>query len=204
MEEAIGNGVSADMRRVVVVGTSGCGKTTLARELARRLRVPHIELDALNWQENWTETPRDLLLEKTRAAIDAAPYGWTLCGQYGNVADFTWSLADTIIFLDYSMTVVFTRVLRRTLSRCWTREELWSGNRERLYTQFFERDSLLLWVINTWRRRRRDIPRRVKDPRFAHVRFHRFRTPEELERWMRTQPAQSAGAVAGAVEARPA
>ena len=175
------------MRRVVVIGTSGSGKTTLARRLAQRLNVPHIELDALHWQANWTSTPQDQLVEKVRVALDAADAsagGWTVCGQYGKVRELAWARADTIAWLDYPMTVVFTRVLRRTLMRCWRAEELWNGNRESLRLQFFDRDSLFLWVINSWRKNRRQTPKRLRDPRCAHLRVLRFRTPAELERWL--------------------
>lgn len=55
----------SDLRRVAVVGTSGCGKTTVARELSAVLDVPHIELDALYWQPHWVARPagdfRDLV-----------------------------------------------------------------------------------------------------------------------------------------------
>ncbi len=47
------------MQRIYVVGTTGSGKTTLARQLARRLGISHLELDALHWDANWTPTPRE-------------------------------------------------------------------------------------------------------------------------------------------------
>jgi adenylate kinase family enzyme len=180
------------LRRVVVVGTSGSGKTTLAGQLARRLNVPHVELDALHWQPNWTSTPRDQMVEKARAALDAADRshdGWTVCGHYGKVRDVTWSRADTVIFLDYPMTTVFSRVFRRTFRRWWYAEELWNGNRESLWTQFCQTDSLFLWVIQTWRKNRHDIPQRLRDPCFAHLRAMRFRSPEALEDWMQSVAA---------------
>ena len=180
------------MRRVVVLGTSGAGKTTLARDLSRRIGVPHVELDAIHWKPNWTSTPAAQLIEEVRAALDAADAaagGWTVCGHYGQVRHVTWTRADTIIFLDYPMRVVFLRVLWRTLRRWWRREELWNRNRERLRDNFFSRDSLFLWVMNTWRIRRRDVPRLLRDPRFAHVRTYRFRSPAELDRWMQRATA---------------
>lgn len=177
------------MRRVVVIGTSGSGKTTLARTVAEHLRVPHIELDAIHWQPNWTSTPRDVMYEKVRVALDAADRekdGWTVCGHYGKVRELTFARADTILWLDYPMTFVFARVFRRTVRRCLRQETLWAGNRERLWIQFCSQDSLFLWVINTWRKNRRDIPMLLKDPRFSRARVHRFRTARETEKWLAT------------------
>ena len=56
-------------RRIVVVGTSGSGKTTLAREVARRLALPHVEIDALHWGPNWTEPPVELFRQRAVRAI---------------------------------------------------------------------------------------------------------------------------------------
>ncbi|MEW5719873.1 MAG: AAA family ATPase, partial [Chloroflexota bacterium] len=72
-------------KRVAVVGTTGSGKTTLARELAHRLGYPHVELDALHWEPNWGEAPRDVF----RARVDAALRGdcWVIDGNYGKARD---------------------------------------------------------------------------------------------------------------------
>ena len=56
-------------RRINVVGTSSVGKTTMAAALASLLSVPHVELDALHWEPNWTEAPDDVLRDRVRAAI---------------------------------------------------------------------------------------------------------------------------------------
>ncbi len=56
------------MRKVAIVASaSGNGKTTLGRELARRLDVPFVELDALVHGPNWVETPDDELREQRGA-----------------------------------------------------------------------------------------------------------------------------------------
>jgi adenylate kinase family enzyme len=172
------------MKRVVVLGTSGSGKTTLARELARRMNVPHIELDALHWEPGWVEAPMEVMRQRVRAALARSPHGWAVDGNYRAVKDEIWPDADTIVWLDYPMTVVFSRVLARTLRRGWTRQELWSGNRERLWTQFFSRDSILLWVINTWRIRRRDYPKEFADSRWRHARIVHLRSPKEADAWL--------------------
>ena len=171
------------MQRIVILGTSGSGKTTLARELARRLSLPHIELDALHWEPNWTQAPRPIF--RGRVAQAVAQDRWVLDGNYRSASDIVWPRADTIVWLDYSMSVVFTRVFIRTMQRCWTGQELWSGNRERFWTQFFTvNDSIFAWVITSWRRHRRDYPKALRVYAVRGTRIIRLRTPSQTQRWL--------------------
>lgn len=171
------------MRRIVVLGTSGCGKTTLARDLAKLLSLPHIELDALHWEPRWTEAPRDVF--RARVAQAVARESWIVDGNYGKARDIVWPRADTIIWLDYSMTIIFTRVFARTMRRCWSGQELWSGNRERFWTQFFTtNDSILVWVLTSWRKHRRDYPKALREQARAGKRILRFARPADAKRWL--------------------
>jgi len=170
------------MRRVVVIGTSGCGKSTLARAIAARLGVPHVELDAFQHGPNWTERPLDEF--RGRVAESVEQDGWVVDGNYAKSRDLVWPRADTLIWLDYSMTVTFYRVFRRTMMRSISGEELWSGNRESLWLQFLSKDSLLLWVINTWRRHRREYPKMLRQPEHSHLKILRFRSPTETAAWL--------------------
>ena len=130
--------------------------------------------------------------EKVQKAIDDAPDGWTICGNYRAVTDLIWPRADTLIWLDYSMTIVFARVWRRTIFRSLRREVLWGGCRENLWMQFFTKDSLFLWVINTWRRYRRDYPKVLRSDCCRHLHIVRLRSPQETERWLdRGGPARA-------------
>jgi hypothetical protein len=121
---------------------------------------------------------------RLRVAAAAAGNSWTMCGNYGAVRDLILARADTIIWLDYSLTVVFTRTLRRTFLRCWNRETLWSGNRESLFLQFCTEHSIFLWVLTTWRKRRRDYPKMLRFLRSQGKCILHFRTPRQLERWL--------------------
>jgi adenylate kinase family enzyme len=170
------------MQRVVVLGTSGSGKTTLARELSQRMRAPHIELDALHWEPNWTGAPKDVFRQRVENAI--AQETWALCGNYASVRDLTLARADTAVWLDYPMAVVFTRAFRRTIRRAFTRELLWGNNRESLLINFFSRESLLLWIVDTWRIRRRDYPKMLRSEKCRHLRVLRFRSPKETQEWL--------------------
>lgn len=180
------------MRRIVVVGTSGSGKSTLARAIAQRLNLAHIELDALHWGPNWTSTPPDRLRSKVTRAIQNASQGWAVCGNYRVVRDAIWPHADTIIWLDYPMRIVFLRALRRTMKRAMTGEMLWGGCRENLWMQLCTKDSLFLWVINTWRIRRRDYPKMLRGKHCRHMRVIRFGNPKHAQQWL---DAMSATAV---------
>ena len=105
----------AQPRRIVVTGTTGSGKTTLALAVASRLGLPHAEQDAWNHLPGWQEAP----LAQFRAAVDTftAQTAWVMDGNYTKANDIGWARADTLIWLDYSAPLVFWQLLRRTLRR---------------------------------------------------------------------------------------
>jgi adenylate kinase family enzyme len=139
------------MRRVAVIGPSCSGKTTTAGRLATILGVPHIELDALHHDAGWREAPAELLQERVRAALAAAPEGWVVDGNYfGKLGPLVLDRADTIVWLDIPYGKAVRRVLRRTLVRSLRRTELWNGNRESLRNAL-GRQSIVWWVLSTHR-----------------------------------------------------
>jgi adenylate kinase family enzyme len=173
---------SSRPRRIVVVGTSGSGKTTMARRLAEGLGLPHVELDALHWGPGWTEALPEEFRQRTAAAL--AGEAWTTDGNYGRVRDIVWSRADTLVWLDYSLPVVLWRVISRTILRVARREELWSGNRENLGNSFLSRDSIILWAIKTYRRRQRETPLLLRRPEYSHLQVVHLRSVGQARRWL--------------------
>ena len=167
------------MRRVNVVGTSSAGKSTLARALARRLGVPCIELDALHWEPNWVEAPNEVMRERVRSAIGAD--AWVVDGNYSAVRDLVWARADTVVWLDLPLRTILARFAVRTTRRVRRREELWSGNRERI-SNLLGRDSLLWWILSTYRRRRRDYPSLLAA--HPHITAIRLRSAREATAWL--------------------
>ncbi len=169
------------MRKVAVIGTaSASGKTTLGRELARRLDVQFVELDALVHGPGWVETPDDVLRAQLEPVLAAE--GWVIDGSYrGKLGTLVLDQADVVVWLDLPIRVWLPRLVRRTLRRIRTREELWNGNRESLATAFWGRDSLILWSIRSHFRRHREWP-----PAFAGLNVVRLRTPAEVERFLAT------------------
>ncbi len=174
--------LETELQRVAVIGTSGSGKTTFARRLAEILDAPHVELDALHWQPNWTPTPaselRPLVAEATRASR------WVSDGNYSALRDILWTRAETIVWLNYSFTTTFNRVLRRTLHRMFTRAELFSGNRESFRQSFASRNSILLWVLKTYRKHRREYPKLFQQPQWSHLTVVELRTPRQAEEFL--------------------
>ena len=141
------------MRRVVVFGTTGSGKSWLAERLAARHGLRLIELDALFWGPDWQPAPLELF--RHRVERETRDGDWIVVGNYGQVRDLVWRQADTLVWLDLPFALVMGRLLRRTLRRVLSREELWgTGNRETFRNAFLSRDSILLWAINTHRRNR--------------------------------------------------
>jgi len=143
------------LARVVVVGSSCSGKTTFARELAAVLGSPHVELDALHWGPEWVPKPKPEFARLTDAAT-AAPR-WVVDGNYRIVREIVWPRATSIVWLNLAFATVFARALRRTMRRSLSGEELYAGNRESLGRAFVSRESILLWVLQTYGRRQREF-----------------------------------------------
>jgi adenylate kinase family enzyme len=169
------------VRRIVVVGTSGSGKTALARGLAERLGYPHVELDALHWRPNWTSTPGDEFRDRVMRAVDGD--AWVVDGNYSVVRDIIWNRADTIVWLDYALPVILWRLLSRTVRRVLTRQELWAGNRENLRLMF-SRDSIFWWALHTYRKHRRTYAAVFSEPAHGHLTIVRLRSPRACAAWL--------------------
>ena len=170
------------MQRVSVIGVTGSGKTTFAASLGAKLEAPHVELDALHWEPNWTMAELDVF--RRRVASVVAADRWVIDGNYSKVRDLVWDRADHVVWLDYSFPLTFARLLRRTVARLRSGEELWNGNRERLSEQFLSRDSLFLWAIKTYPKYRATIPGLLASERYRHLRLIRLRAPRDAQQWL--------------------
>lgn len=170
------------MRRIVVIGMSGVGKTTLAEKIAHKLNYRAIELDALHFLPNWQTRE----LEDFRAQVSAATTGdlWVASGNYSKVRDIVWTRADTVIWLRYPLRVSFFRLLNRTLRRVITREPMWgTGNVERWSNIFSTKkeDNILLWALDSYPRHARVYPRLFEE--YAHLQVLKFRSQQETDAW---------------------
>ena len=172
---------SAD--RIVVLGTSDAGKTTVAKAIAEVLSVPHVEFDAYRHGPNWTETPDDVFRERLSEALQGE--AWVADGNYSIARDVVWPRASTLVWLDYPMPLVMWRLFWRIMRRGIMREELWNGNKEKLWWHFFSRESLFLWAWSSHWRRRRTLPEAFAQPQHAHIQVVRLRSPKITREWVR-------------------
>ena len=163
-------------RRISVVGTIGSGKSTFARKASKILNAPYVELDALHWEPNWLEAANEIFRERVKHS--AQNDDWVIDGNYHQVRDIVWGRANTVVWLDYPFMTIMGRLARRTMKRIIYREELWNGNREHL-SGLFTRDSVFLWAIRTYRRRKKQYPILLGRPENSHLRVIRLHSPRE-------------------------
>ena len=91
------------MKRILVTGNAGAGKTTLAQKVAQMLDLPFHSLDIIVWQPGWKKTPAEEK-EKKINALTAQEY-WVIDGVSFSVQD----RADTVVFLDVPRRLSFLR-----------------------------------------------------------------------------------------------
>ncbi|TDQ23479.1 adenylate kinase family enzyme [Raoultella sp. BIGb0149] len=179
--------------KINVVGTSGVGKSTLARRIARQLALPCIEMDRLYWLPQWQGTPDAEFFVKIAAATDAP--GWVLDGNYNRSRPVKWREVDLVVWLDYGFCRTLRQAVCRAVFRASRHQELWpgTGNRESFRRSFFSRESIIWWTIKTWKQNRQRYQSDMSDPAYRHIRFVRLRNPRQTEDFIRrltTQPAQ--------------
>ncbi|MET7986559.1 MULTISPECIES: adenylate kinase [unclassified Streptomyces] len=169
------------MERILVVGVTGAGKSTLAQALSGYLGLPYHEMDALYFNgPDWSVNDK---LTDDVSTLTAEPC-WIIDSLgYPAVRDLLWERADTVIWLDYPRRVIMLRVLRRSLKRTVTRESLFGGNRE-TWKAWLSREHPAWWAWSQHGARHRDIQRRVDDGRFAPLDTLRLDHPKDTAAWL--------------------
>lgn len=171
-------------KRIAVIGATCSGKSTLARKVANKLELNHVELDGLQWGPNGTAVPSDVLCEKVERATRSP--GWVTDGNYSITRHILWPRAEAVIWLDYPLSTILPRLMRRTWKRLWAQEKLWNVNRERLVDQFMLRSDrwLSIWLFKSHKRRKREYPTLFAQPEYRHLKVFHFETPAQTDAWL--------------------
>lgn len=165
------------MKKILLVGSGGAGKSTLARRLGEALGIEVIHLDKLHWLPNWTSPPKDEWREVVRALI--AKGEWIIDGNFNSTMEMRMAACDAVIYLDFPRHVCLYRALKRIL-RYYnkTRPDMGAGCRERLDFEF------LRWV---WKFPETDKPKieeRLKKLGGDKT-VIRLRSPREVENFLK-------------------
>ncbi|HEY0429631.1 MAG TPA: DNA topology modulation protein [Pyrinomonadaceae bacterium] len=129
------------MKKVLVIGSGGAGKSTFSRKLGEKTNLEVIHLDRLYWKPNWIEPEEDKWRETIRGVLKRD--SWVMDGNYSGTLEMRAAASDTIIFLDLPRTICLRRVLKRiTLSYGRTRADMAEGCNEKFDLEF------LKWVWN--------------------------------------------------------
>lgn len=139
-------GPESPVRRVLVAGRPGAGKSTLARRIAAAADLPYTELDALHHGPAWTPRPEFDAEVLALAESDA----WVTEWQYPQARPVLAARAQLLVWLDLPVHVTMTRLTRRTVGRVRHRTELWAGNVEPpLRTILTEPNHIIRWAWRT-------------------------------------------------------
>lgn len=160
------------MLRILVIGNSGGGKSTLARRLGAKLGLSVIHLDVLFWKPGWVESDdaefRMLIVEALSSSA------WVCDGDFGSSFDVRLPRADTVVWLDLPVWLCLYRAIRRAMTyRQGGRPDMAEGCRETIDLKFYG-------YILTFNRRRR---RRIEDAlaeHGAHARLVRLTSDREI------------------------
>ena len=99
------------MKRILVIGCPGSGKSSFARELQRRLGIPLHHLDMMYWNADKTTVEKRVFLERLSAALERDE--WIIDGNYSSTMELRMQKCDTVIFLDYPLEVCLGGISER-------------------------------------------------------------------------------------------
>lgn len=171
------------MKRISIVGSGGAGKSTFAHQLASILHLPVIHLDTLYWQPGWVETPEDTWHELLQQTVRQET--WIIDGNYSGTFDIRFSVADTIIFLDFPRLLCLYRAIKRQIQFAGkTRPDMAPGCPERIDLHF------LLWIWNYPENGRVRVLKKIEQ--YQEVgQIVILRSPRQVKRFLSTAKMQN-------------
>ncbi|MFO1445502.1 DNA topology modulation protein [Bacillus sp. Bva_UNVM-123] len=163
------------MKKIIIIGAGGAGKSTLAHKLGQILNIEVFHLDALFWKPNWTPTPQEEWESMTKQLL--AKNSWIIDGNFGSTMDLRIQEADTIIFLDYSTIRCLYGVIKRRIQyHGKTRPDMGDKCPEKLDFEFIK------WIAKYRKKKSPNIIAKLNELEHKTV-FH-FRNPKETKNFL--------------------
>lgn len=164
-----------EMKRIIVIGSGGAGKSTFSKRLGEALSIEVIHLDALYWKPNWEKMSADEWTEIVRTLVQGE--SWIMDGNFGGTREMRMEACDTVIFLDIPRRICLYRILKRPfLFRGKTRPDMAEGCNEKVDLEF------IAWVWNYPNRARPPILEQMDQ--FPHTRKVVLRSSREIESFL--------------------
>lgn len=171
--------ITRGAERIVLLGVTGSGKSTIARRVERERGIPAVDIDALAWRPGWVKTPEDELA--AAAAAIAQRDAWVLDSAWRAILPAVLPRTQLVVALDLPRRVSLTRLLRRTVVRLVTRAPVCGENVESLGS-VFSHDSIIAWHFRSYPRKREQIATWESDPQMPPV--LRLRSSRDVENWV--------------------
>lgn len=164
------------MKRIIIIGSGGAGKSTLAKQLGEILKIEVLHLDKLHWLPGWIEPPKDEWQKKIAGLV--AGESWIMDGNFGGTMETRLKACDTAIYLDLPRAVCLYRVFKRWLIyRNTNRPDMTEGCNEKIDLEF------LGWVWNFQKTTKPKIEERLKQFEGKRT-IIRLKSPKEVENFL--------------------
>lgn len=125
------------MKKILIIGSGGAGKSTLAKQLGRRLSIPVHHLDTIFWKPGWTPTDRETFRAEVEVVMQDEE--WIMDGNFRGTLDSRLQKCDTVIFLHYSRWTCLRRaVKRRLMYHGKSRPDMTEGCNEKIDLDFLK------------------------------------------------------------------
>lgn len=172
--------------RINVIGTTGAGKSTLAKKLAVILGHPYIEIDQIFWGPNWKKPTNREFYDNLKSFLDNHPT-FILDGNYTKATALKWTYSETVIWVNLSFAQTLRQLIGRTLKRLVTQKELWpnTGNRESIYAHLFTKDSIFYWFFKTFKGNQIKFRSDTVLKQWAHIQFIELTSNADVREFIR-------------------
>lgn len=162
------------MKKVIIIGSGGAGKSTLARKLGELLGIKVYHLDALYWKPGWEKTEHDVWKDTIAEILEKDE--WIMDGNFGGTMEMRARGADSIIFLDYSTARCLYGIFkRRIMYHGKSRPDMTEGCPEKLDLEFIN------WVAQYKRKKAPAIIELLKQYQEQGKTIYHFTAPGETD-----------------------
>lgn len=165
------------MKRICIIGGSGTGKTTLAKNLGKQLNLPVYHIDGIHHLKNWEIRNKD---ERDKIILEKADEDkWIIDGTYSSTLKQRLEKSDCVIYLDYSTIAQIKGVLGRFIKNHGKEKEEIPGCKEKMSLEFF------WWVVNWRKNKRQTIIENLQGIESSKI--HIFKTRKQLNKWYESE-----------------